>query len=71
MSFFIAQVNFRITIRMVGEVATGDYHRLQVFNIILRKAMGTLKLQLIGRNFFDAVAKVKVKVFLYLLKVFI
>lgn len=49
---------FRITIRMVGEVTKEDGHRLQIFNILLRKCLACLNLQLIGRNYFDPVAKV-------------
>lgn len=49
---------FRITIRLVGEVARSDSQRLQVFNIILRKCLSYLNLQLVGRNYFDAAAKV-------------
>ncbi|KAK4886012.1 hypothetical protein RN001_002283 [Aquatica leii] len=52
--------NVRITIRLVGDIATGDYQYLQLFNIIMRKCLGHLKLQLVGRNFFDAVAKIPV-----------
>ncbi|KAF5274802.1 hypothetical protein FQR65_LT00385 [Abscondita terminalis] len=52
--------NVRITIRLVGDVAMGDYHYLQLFNIIMRKCLGHLKLQLVGRNFFDAMAKISV-----------
>ncbi|GJQ76571.1 aub [Trypoxylus dichotomus] len=47
----------RITIRTVGELGEGDYHFLQFFNIIMRKCMGFLELQLVGRNFYDEKAK--------------
>ena len=49
----------RITVRLVGDLAGGDYHYLQFFNILMRKALGRLQLQLVGRNFFDARAKVR------------
>lgn len=49
---------FRITVRLVGEVDKSDYQRLQVFNIILRKCLSCLKLQLVGRDYYDAAAKV-------------
>lgn len=52
-------IRFRITLRMVGEVMKEDSQRLQVFNIILRKCLACLNLQLIGRNYFDAAAKVR------------
>lgn len=55
---------FRITMRFVGEVMKSDSHRLQVFNIILRKCLGFLNLQLVGRNYFDAAAKVDCFLFL-------
>lgn len=38
----------------------GDYTYIQVFNILMRKCLGFLKLQLVGRNFFDAAAKVDI-----------
>lgn len=48
----------RITVRLVGDLTEGDYHYIQFFNILMRKALGYLQLQLVGRNFFDALAKV-------------
>lgn len=50
----------RITIKFTNELQSGDYHYIQVFNIILRKCMSYLKLQLIKRNFFDAKAKIQI-----------
>ncbi|KAB0805015.1 hypothetical protein PPYR_01985 [Photinus pyralis] len=50
----------RISIRLVKDVAAGDYQYLQLFNIIMRKCLSHLNLQLVGRNFFDAVAKVSI-----------
>ncbi|KAK5647282.1 hypothetical protein RI129_002174 [Pyrocoelia pectoralis] len=50
----------RISIRLVRDVAVGDYQYLQLFNIIMRKCLSHLKLQLVGRNFFDAVAKISI-----------
>ena len=47
-----------ITVRHVGEVSQEDSHYLQVFNIIMRKCMRFLNLQLLGRDFFDPHAKV-------------
>lgn len=54
------ETNFRFTIRLVADVAAGDYQYIQFFNIIMRKCLGHLKLQLVGRNFFDALAKISV-----------
>jgi len=48
----------RITVRLVGDLAQGDAHYIQFFNILMRKCLGHLDLQLVGRNFFDAKAKV-------------
>lgn len=47
-----------ISIRLVGELAKGDPHYPQFFNIIARKGLEHLRLQLVGRNYFDARAKV-------------
>lgn len=41
-------------------MAPGDYHYIQVFNIIIRKCFHALNLQLVGRDFFDAEAKVDI-----------
>ena len=48
----------KITIRLVGELRKGDHHYIQFFNIIMRKCLDHLNLQLVGRNFFDAQNKV-------------
>lgn len=50
--------NVTVTIRMVGEVATGDYHYLQLFNIIIKKCFAYMNFQLIGRNYYDPKMKV-------------
>ncbi|GLV44692.1 aubergine [Carabus blaptoides fortunei] len=50
--------NIRITIRLVGDVAQGDFHLIQFFNIIVRKCLSYMKLQLVGRNYYDAAARV-------------
>jgi aubergine len=47
----------QITIKFVGEVSNTDGRFFQILNLILRRGMEGLKLQLVGRNFFDAVAK--------------
>ncbi|XP_078036019.1 aubergine [Augochlora pura] len=51
----------RITIRFVGDMVKGDQHYLQVFNIIMRKCLDLLKLQLVGRDYFDARSKIEVR----------
>jgi len=52
------ETRIRITVRLVGDLAQGDAHYIQFFNILVRKCLGHLNLQLVGRNFFDAKAKV-------------
>lgn len=52
------EARIRITVRLVGDLAQGDAHYIQFFNILLRKCLDHLDLQLVGRNFFDAKAKV-------------
>lgn len=47
------------TIRFLTTVSMRTAVSIQVLNLILRRSMQALNLQLIGRNFFDAVAKVK------------
>lgn len=48
----------RITIRLVGEMERVDQRYLQFFNIIMRKCLALLNLQLVGRDYFDAHSKV-------------
>lgn len=48
----------RITIRLVGEMEKVDQRYLQFFNIIMRKCLALLNLQLVGRDYFDAHSKV-------------
>lgn len=47
-----------ITVKYVKEVLMTEIASLHILNIILRRAMEGLNLQLVGRNFFDAIAKV-------------
>lgn len=51
-------VKIKISIRLVGEMAKGDPHYPQFFNIVSRKGLEHLRLQLVGRNYFDANARV-------------
>jgi aubergine-like protein len=44
--------NVRITIRLVGDVAWGDRHYIQLFNIIIRKCLALMGLQQVGRNYY-------------------
>ncbi|XP_011301414.1 protein aubergine [Fopius arisanus] len=52
--------NIRITIRLVGDMVKGDPHYLQFYNIMARRSLEHLQLQLVGRNYFDPAAKVMV-----------
>ncbi|XP_014475840.1 PREDICTED: protein aubergine-like [Dinoponera quadriceps] len=48
----------KIDVRVVSSIMQSDPHYLQFFNTIMRKCLGHLKLQLVGRNYFDAENKV-------------
>lgn len=48
----------RIIIKFVAVVQMHEERAIQILNIIMRKAMDGLRLQTIGRNKFDAAAKV-------------
>jgi len=48
----------KITIKYVKQVQFGDFQYTQVLNIIVRKVMAMLDLQLVGRNFYDPAAMV-------------
>uniref|UniRef100_A0A1B6KR98 Piwi domain-containing protein n=1 Tax=Graphocephala atropunctata TaxID=36148 RepID=A0A1B6KR98_9HEMI len=50
----------RLTIRRVGEMTLGDHHYLQFFNILTRKCLTLLDLQIIKRDYFDPKAKVEI-----------
>lgn len=50
----------RITIRLVGDLAKGDSHIIQFFNLLMRRCLTHMNLQLVGRNFYDAVAKIPI-----------
>lgn len=47
------------TVKFVGLLSMSTAASVQILNLILRRSMEALKLQLVGRNFFDAIAKVK------------
>lgn len=56
-------VVFTITIRHVGQVDYGDYAYIQVYNLLLRSCINALDLQLVGRDYYDAKAKIEVPEF--------
>ncbi|KAH8374248.1 hypothetical protein KR200_006372, partial [Drosophila serrata] len=51
----------KIRIKHVGSVETADNQQFQVLNLILRRAMEGLNLQLVSRNYFDAQAKINLE----------
>lgn len=51
--------NYVITVKYVGVISMTEWQSLQILNLILRRSMEGLKLQLVGRNFYDPVAKVR------------
>lgn len=53
----------RILIKLVCDVTPGDYAYIQIFNIIMRKCFHLLDLQLMGRDYFDPIAKVDIPEF--------
>lgn len=54
---------YTITMRFTKEVSMTDSASLQVLNLILRHAMQGLRLQLVGRNFFDPDARARIPEF--------
>jgi len=49
-----------ITFKLTSVIEKGDYASIQVFNLLLRKCLGNLELTLVGRNYYDAGAKVNI-----------
>lgn len=49
----------QIKFREVGVVSRTDQRMLQIYNLILRRAMDGLKLSLMGRNYYDSKASVR------------
>lgn len=56
---------YSVTFKFTGEVAMTESVSLQILNLILRRAMGGLHLQLVNRNFFDADACVRFSVVVF------
>lgn len=46
------------TVKFVKLISMLNGESIQILNLILRRSMAALDLQLVGRNFFDAIAKV-------------
>ncbi|KAL1117937.1 hypothetical protein AAG570_004251, partial [Ranatra chinensis] len=55
------QAKICITIKKAGDLVMGDHHYIQLFNILMRKCLDSLQLQLVGRNFFDAKSKIEIR----------
>lgn len=53
--------NYVITIKYVGVISMTEWQSLQILNLILRRSMEGLKLQLVGRNFYDPIAKIDIR----------
>lgn len=49
---------YTLTLRYTTTVAMDQPESLQILNLILKRATTGLKLQLVGRNYYDAAAKV-------------
>ncbi|KAM8717614.1 hypothetical protein ACLKA7_004331 [Drosophila subpalustris] len=50
--------NIRVLVKSAGIVDIADAQQVQVLNLILRRAMECMKLQLVSRNYFDPQAKI-------------
>ena len=57
----VTNEDYTVKLRRVGVVEGTNEAAFQVYNLMNRKAMGGLKLQLIGRNFFDPDAKINLR----------
>lgn len=49
--------------QLICDVSPGDYHYIQVFNILIRKCFYMLDLKLINRDYFDVSAKIDIPEF--------
>lgn len=49
---------FTLTLQFTKYVEMDEQESLQILNLILRRATQALKLQLVGRNYYDAASKV-------------
>jgi len=47
-----------LSIRLVEELQPSDYHYMQFFNLVLRRVLEGMKLELVGRNYYDPSAKI-------------
>lgn len=49
-----------ITLKLTSVIEKGDYASIQVFNILLRKCLANLDLTQVGRNYYDAKARIDI-----------
>merc|ERR1719348_863584 len=60
---WISQTNegeaIELSLRLVEELQPTDYHYLQFFNLVLRRVLEGMKLQLVGRNFYNPNAAIR------------
>lgn len=49
---------YKITLKFTGKISMGEREAIQILNLIHRLATKNLKLQLVGRNFYDPKVKV-------------
>lgn len=55
---------YTLTLKFTKIVEMTEQESLQILNLILRRATKGLELQLVGRNFYDAAARVRLHFFL-------
>eukprot|EP00099_Drosophila_melanogaster_P011508 NP_001285825.1 P-element induced wimpy testis, isoform B [Drosophila melanogaster] len=56
-------IEYKISIKFVGFISCAEPRFLQVLNLILRRSMKGLNLELVGRNLFDPRAKIEIREF--------
>ncbi|XP_017059225.2 protein piwi [Drosophila ficusphila] len=56
-------IEYTIKIKCVGFISSAEPRFLQVLNLILRRSMKGLNLELVGRNLFDPQAKIQIREF--------
>ncbi|XP_043599743.1 piwi-like protein Siwi isoform X2 [Bombus pyrosoma] len=54
-------LDIKIVLRLTGDMQKGDHGYLQFFNIIMRRCLELLKLQIVGRDYYDANDKIDVQ----------
>lgn len=51
-----------MSVTFVNVIEKNDYTNIQVFNLLLRNCLKHLELKLVGRNYYDAHAKVNITI---------